>query len=832
MKNESDRYELLKKAYDFLGEQIYRFETTVEMQVAEYNLLRAVGEFTAADRVQLCMHYAGEFRLESEWREGMDGPFAYKRGERLPGDARWIARFRRRESVYVPDTERMDEEIACGRETVREAGIHALYELPIVSGDRLLAVVTVCNPQSRTLEALDEIRVVLGNWLAGRLEKGGGLTATALKGLGTDYTGVYILNLDTDHYEIVHSQAINNINSVAPVPYFHFFLNDYVKGYVLPNYRKTVLDALSTENIRRHFETESDYHCTYETVPNLGGERNFQIHVIRQYFDDKHFAVIGVRCIDEIVQRERELKAKVDRANTLLHQQLDFITSCLPGGLKISKSDRNSTFVYASRQLAAMLGYKNEQALIEAANGTYHDLIHPDDRKTVYKAAVSQISEGGRYNATCRLMCADGTWKYVEDAGRRVRNEKGEMEFWNIILDKNELMEKTNELALEKRSNRQKTDFLSRMSHDMRTPLSGIIGLLDLCERHPDDRALYEESRRKMRIAADHLLSLINDTLELSKLGDENIVLYEEPFDLRDMMNEVRTITGMRAEEDKIDLRFAGEPEDMPYPYLVGSPLYIRQIFINLITNSIKYNRDGGRVHCALHQTREEDGRIRLDSCIRDSGIGMSEAFQKKMFEPFVQADNSARSVFKGTGLGMPIVKNLLDRMGGTISVESEENIGTTVTVSLWLTPSDEKTVHPDAVQAAPPDLGGVRVLLAEDNALNREIASYVLHDEGMEVTEAENGEKAVETYLNAPAHSFDVILMDIMMPVMDGIEAAGHIRASGREDAQTIPIFALSANAFIEDKRRTRDAGMNEHLSKPLDTKELIAAIAKYCNK
>lgn len=832
MKNESDRYELLKRAYDFLGEQIYRFEKTVELQIAEYNLLHAVGEFTGADKVQLLLHYAGEYRLESEWRKDSSGPFTSERGMRFVNDPNWAERLRRRESVYIREVENIPEEFSAGHEDMLDAGIRSLYTLPVLSGDRLLALVTVCNPQYKTLEALDEIRVVFGNWLAGRLEKGGGLTAAALKGLGTDYIAVYILNLDTDHYEIVHMQKTNNIVKIAPVTYFHFFLNDYVQNYVLPGDRKTVRDALATENIRRRFETESDYHCTYEAVPNLGGRSCFQIHVIRQYDERGHYAVIGVRCIDEIVQRERELKAEVDLANEQLHRQLDFITSCLPGGLKISRSDRDSSFVYASRHFAAMLGYASEQELFSAVNGTFHDLIHPDDRRPVYNSVLDQMKRGDRYNLTCRLKCADGSWKYVEDAGRRVRNDKGETEFWDIILDKNELMEKTIELALEKRSNRQKTDFLSRMSHDMRTPLSGIIGLLDLCERHPEDSELIADSRAKMRVAADHLLSLINDTLELSKLGDENIVLFEEPFDLRELMYEVRTISNMRAGEDKIDLKFEADIDKIEFPYLVGSPLYIRQIFINLISNAIKYNRKGGRVHCAMHQTQEADGRVRLDACIRDNGIGMSDEFQKKMFDPFTQASSDARSVYQGTGLGMPIVKKLLDRMGGTISVESETDVGTTISVSIRFATADEKQVHPEVEQAAQLSLAGVRVLLAEDNALNREIATYVLNDEGMTVTEAENGRKAVQLFTENPENSFDVILMDILMPEMDGIEAAKRIRASGRADAASVPIFALTANAFVEDKRATREAGMNEHLSKPLDMNELITAIAKYCGK
>ena len=401
---------------------------------------------------------------------------------------------------------------------------------------------------------------------------------------------------------------------------------------------------------------------------------------------------------------------------------------------------------------------------------------------------------------------------------------------WNLILDKNELVEKTIALESEKKANQSKSDFLSRMSHDMRTPLNGIIGLMDICMKHPEDRTLVDSSRLKARVAADHLLSLINDTLELSKLENEEAKLAKEDFYLPELLREVETIAQMRADEECITIHFMDDPYSIPYPNLIGSSLHVKQIFLNLITNSIKYNHKNGTVDCCLKEEKESDERVLVDVTIKDTGIGMSEDFLKNIFHPFVQADQGARSQYKGTGLGMAIVKELLDRMDGTIQIDSVENQGTTIHVVIPFEIAEEPAVVQEMSELPKENLSGCRILLAEDNELNREIAAFLLKDEGISVTEAEDGQQAVECFLKMPEGYYDAVLMDIMMPVMDGYQAARAIRGSGKKDAEMIPIIAITANAFAEDKRKTMEAGMDAHLSKPLNVQELMDTIRKFC--
>ena len=393
-------------------------------------------------------------------------------------------------------------------------------------------------------------------------------------------------------------------------------------------------------------------------------------------------------------------------------------------------------------------------------------------------------------------------------------------------------MEKTIALEIEKKANQSKSDFLSRMSHDMRTPLNGIIGLLEICQKHPEDRELVDASRLKARIAADHLLSLINDTLELSKLENKDVPLYEEVFYVPALIREVATIAQMRADEEGITVTYQGDPDNLKHPYLLGSPLYVKQILLNLITNAVKYNRENGSVFCSFAETGISENQVRLNFMIQDTGIGMSREFLLDIFKPFVQADHGARSTYMGTGLGMAIAKNLLDRMNGDIQIDSTEGKGTTVKISIPFRISQKAVPEEKETKILPDTRKCKRILLAEDNELNREIAAFILKDEGMKVIEAVDGQQAVSLFLKKPEHYFDAILMDIMMPVMDGYEAARAIRSCQKGDAGDIPIIAMTANAFDEDRKKSKAAGMNAHLTKPLEVKKLLETIEKLCGQ
>ena len=381
-------------------------------------------------------------------------------------------------------------------------------------------------------------------------------------------------------------------------------------------------------------------------------------------------------------------------------------------------------------------------------------------------------------------------------------------------------------------ANRAKSTFLFNMSHDIRTPLNGIMGLLKIDKDHFEDRELVRANHDKMLVAADHLLSLINDVLEVSKLEDGNIELAHQPMSLADVSQEVGTIIGERTAEAGI--RFGVKTQELPIEWVYGSPLHLRQIFLNIYGNCIKYNREGGSVSTETCCLGAAHGRVIYRWTISDTGVGMSREFLKHLFEPFAQEHSDARSVYQGTGLGMTIVKSLVEKMDGTIEVTSREGEGSTfvITLPFEIAPEQQPERPDESAAEEAKSIRGLCLLLVEDNDLNAEIAQTMLEDEGAQVTVAENGKRAVERFQSSLPGTFDAILMDVMMPVMDGLTATRAIRALDRPDAASIPILAMTANAFKEDAEKCFAAGMNAHLTKPLRPEEMVRAIARCCDK
>lgn len=377
-------------------------------------------------------------------------------------------------------------------------------------------------------------------------------------------------------------------------------------------------------------------------------------------------------------------------------------------------------------------------------------------------------------------------------------------------------------------ANAAKTAFLTRMSHDIRTPLNGILGLIEIEELKDGDMQVARESRAKARVAANHLLSLINDILEMGKIEDRKLTLEHAPFNLKELCDDALVLCKLRASGNGITM----QDNSLPYatgPYMIGSPTHIRRIIINLLDNSIKYNKRGGSVTFSSQTKPLDDGRALFCFSVSDTGIGMAPEFLKHIYEPFAQEGDDARSKFQGTGMGMPIVKSLIELMGGTIEISSEVGVGSTFNVQIPLDIDKNPQARERADgQANSCSLAGMNVLLAEDNELNAEIAQALLESEGIVVTRTADGNETVNLYVGRPAGSFDAILMDIMMPGMDGYEATRAIRLSGKPDAADIPIIALTANAFAEDAKAARDAGMNAHLPKPLDFEKLKNILAR----
>lgn len=372
-------------------------------------------------------------------------------------------------------------------------------------------------------------------------------------------------------------------------------------------------------------------------------------------------------------------------------------------------------------------------------------------------------------------------------------------------------------------ANVAKTEFLQRMSHDIRTPINGIIGMVEVGDHYRDDIKKQADCREKIRYASNTLLELVNEVLDMSKLESGEIVLEEVGFNIDKLSDETVVILEELAKERNIQI--VEEEKSITHPYLIGSPTHVKRVLMNVLSNAIKYNRDNGFIYISYRELEsKEPSHVIIEFICRDTGIGMSKEFQERIFEPFAQEHMGSRSKYVGTGLGMPIAKSLVEKMGGTIEFTSQEGVGSQFVIRIPFK-IDEEHKNKKVKESASASIEGLSVLLVEDNELNMEIAKFIIENEGARVTCATNGKEAVDIYKNAP-ESFDIILMDIMMPEMDGYEATRMIR----EMDLNIPIVAMTANAFMEDKMKAKKAGMNAHLSKPLDKDKLICVIAKLC--
>ena len=376
-------------------------------------------------------------------------------------------------------------------------------------------------------------------------------------------------------------------------------------------------------------------------------------------------------------------------------------------------------------------------------------------------------------------------------------------------------------------ANEAKTEFLQRMSHDIRTPINGICGMVNMADHYADDMEKQKEYRTKVKEASNLLLELVNDVLDMSKLESGEIVLEEIPFNLSSIYREVFVVIEQVAAEQ--NLQIVWEKKEITHRDLIGSPRYVKRVMMNILSNAMKYNRENGHIYISCIEIPSgQPETTTMEFVCRDTGIGMAEEFQKHIFEPFAQEHAGSRTKFSGTGLGMPISKKLIEKMGGTITFESAEGIGTTFVIRIPFKIDLDVDIREEQADVSEKSIKGLHILLAEDNELNMEIAEFVLQNEGAEVSKAWNGEETVELFRKSESGEFDAILMDIMMPVMNGYEATKMIRSLDREDAKVIPIIAMTANAFTEDRLRAKEAGMNEHIAKPFDTKLLVKIIHK----
>lgn len=534
--------------------------------------------------------------------------------------------------------------------------------------------------------------------------------------------------------------------------------------------------------------------------------------------------------LEEVRALNDELEAKQRKIDEQAYEQeMRDVRELTHAARWTAKFDDQQKIVepWASDELRHILGYGDEEEFPNTME-LIDESIHPEDLPAARKAFATAI-EGEKdslFDCQFRVKHKNGTYIWVRGAAKFRRDSGGKVQSCiGIFVDINDFMvaERKHQQELEtawqkaELANKAKTEFLHGMSHDMRTPLNGIMGLIKINEAHHHDEELVRRNRKKMEIAAKHLLSLIDDVLQTSRLESGKIEIGHELVDMGNIINEVSSIIEDRARE--FGIKLSQEVPELTCPYVYSSQLYLRQILLNIYGNCIRYNHLGGSISTSIKSWTEEN-KVVYQWDIRDTGIGMSQEFIQHIFEPFSQEKKGARTTYQGTGLGMSIVKKLLEQMGGNIAVTSEEGKGSNflITLPLEIAPTPQQEV--EKVEECY-DIQGIRILLAEDNALNAEIAKTLLEDAGAVLTVVADGRQAVEYFVAEP-ESFDVIILDLMMPVMGGLAAAKKIRGLDSSIAKNIPIVAMTANAFKEDVQQCLEAGMNAHVAKPLDMARL----------
>lgn len=659
-----------------------------------------------------------------------------------------------------------------------------------------------------------------------------------LDALSRDFTAVYYVDLNAGAYEVVSLAAKTNARAIVGRKFATFddFVGAYCDQFIRPEEAAVVREAFSCRRLKAQLQNASRTTFHYRSLPNSAGQQYFEVQAIRMATDDKRFLVLlGMRYIDDIMKKEKAVQEKLQKAlrETQLHNEIisavgksfqylaridltaDFFEELATSGDQYRLSGRCGRFSeLVSERLVPRVAEPYQAALREFADAK----TLPERLKTEEEVVLEYQLKDGNWHKTrfiVKKRDAAGVVTHVLLTIRRISNEKRNEESLLYMAE------------TARREAEVKSQFLANMSHDIRTPLNGILGTIDLAAQHPEDLALQEKSRETVRDKVQELTLIVNNVLDLSKL--ESGSFDEQPivFDLAEVLRRENGRVEAPARKKGITYRIDSDLGAVKHTKFLGNPVYLARILHNVADNAVKFSRPGGviRVWCV---ERSFDGEMAtIEFGCEDHGIGMSEEFAKHAFELFSQEAQTSRTTYGGTGLGLAIVKKLTERFGGSVDLKTKQNEGTTIVVRLPMRVAAEETrqapLHWEDVKVE-----GRRALVVEDNELNMEIACCLLEASGLEVVRAADGVEAVEKFKASDVGYFDAVFMDIMMPRMNGLEATRAIRALDRPDAAKVPIIAMSANAFAEDVAKSRIAGMNDHLAKPINETMVVDSLKK----
>ena len=658
-----------------------------------------------------------------------------------------------------------------------------------------------------------------------------------------DFTAVYYVELNTGSFEILHINDGTNVKkmNLKQGDNFNSSADQYAVQYLYEKERQEFKDWISTGHLKEQLSRKERITYHYRSKPNPNQHEFFEAQAAKIYEDEKHFfALVGFRHIDDIMEKETTIQNQLKQALDEARLSNEIISAIAKSYCSIYRIDVQKDFfeeISNDSEIHKLTGNRGSaseklyQLCDTMVASEYRSLIRP----FLDVSTLSARLKTEEYISTEYRMC-DGSWHRMLFTVKK-RDESGNVTHVlctvRSISDSKRREEDLNFAAeAAKREAEMKTRFLATMSHDIRTPLNGIIGMVNMGNQYADDPQMQQKIREKVMESLKYLVSLVNDVLDMNKLQSGDLKDQQLLFDLTEVLQELNQIYDERAAKKGIRYEIDWKNGTYSHSTLVGNPVYLGRILSNIMDNAIKFSQSGSVLTLVVKEETLDDDRANFTFYCKDQGVGMSEDFIAHAFDMFSQESETSRSRYEGTGLGLAITKQLVDRMDGSIELKSKAGVGTTVIVKIPFkigTQDKNSNLSDKPVSLDDYSVEGIRALVVEDNELNMEIARCILEDSGMEVTCAVDGQEAVEIFEKSAPDYFGVIYMDIMMPRMNGLDAARTIREMKRRDARRVPIIAMSANSFAEDIINSRLAGMNVHLAKPLDAEKMIIAL-KQC--
>ncbi len=750
--------------------------------------------------------------------------------------ADWYRNFSIGGHIVIEDLEDIRETDPLQYENLKRQNIHSLVVIPLYDGEKIIGFYGVDNPPVKSLEYASNMLQTAAYFIVSSLKRRNLVrelqkrSYNVLHALSVDYLGIYQVDFDTDECEIYRdSHRLRRDCSVRLEEGYRKAMEEYISRCAVLRDQERLRTMTKKDYVLAQLRKRKKFFVRYQVRDNSFGLKHMEIHFSGTgRTGEENCVIFALRDVNAVVEQEEKYKLEARQSLE------DILEGARTGIWTIELEEGCRPRMYTDRTMRLLLGVPDEIEP-EECYMLWFENIEPDYVEMVQES-VREILETGRSEVIYPWNHPTLGKIYVRCGGVPDRTFKKpgaclngyHQDITEIMVTRKKQEQAIMEL-LEKvrRANSAKSEFLSHMSHDLRTPINGIMGMLAIQEKVQDDRERQRECREKIRVSAKHLLSLVNDVLQVSKLDSGRPAAVEEPFDLHNVLEECISI--LSAEAEGAGIRLAAEEIDLQHSRLIGNPLHIKQILMNVMDNAIQFNRPEGSVFVRVKETGCRNGIASYGFVVEDTGIGIGEEFKKHIFEPFTQENQGARTHYNGVGLGMSIVKKLVDQMKGTIEVDSQVGKGSVFRITLPIPVDQAQSECPvEGDEGVRGDISGMRILLVEDNEINCEIVEFMLKDAGAEVVTANDGKAAVDAFAASNPETFDCVLMDLMMPIMSGYEAARVIRGLDRPDAATVPIVALSANAFEEDAALAKDAGMNEHLAKPVDIGKMFQVMCR----